>query len=228
MVPASFDLCLANRNTAVGKDPPAAGHNTSMDVRDPSSRDRHLRFEEIAAGVLDPLERYLRRRATSDDAADVLNDTLLVLWRRLDDVPAAATLPWCYAVARRCLANHRRAARRQLALLERVRDLFDRTRPDVAGRAAPDAEPLSWALTRLSGEDREVIRLWAWEELEPREIAVVLEVSPNAVSIRLHRARKRLAALIEQHPLAHARPARPERPTPDPDTTSVSTEGEHP
>ena len=39
---------------------------------------------------------------------------------------------------------------------------------------------------------REVLRLWAWEELAPREIAVVLGTTPNAVSIRLHRAKARL------------------------------------
>jgi RNA polymerase sigma-70 factor (ECF subfamily) len=37
-----------------------------------------------------------------------------------------------------------------------------------------------------------VLRLWAWEQLAPREIAVVLGVTPNAASIRLHRATRRL------------------------------------
>ena len=169
-----------------------------MDPRIIPSPDRHVRFERLAAEVLDPLERFLRRRTAPDDAAEVLNDTLLVMWRRLDEIPPDATLPWCYAVARRCLANHRRAAGRRAALLERVRELFDRSGADHGDtRGAPDTEPLEAALARLPAAELEVIRLWAWERLEPREVATVLGVSANAVSIRLHRARKRLAAILE-------------------------------
>jgi RNA polymerase sigma-70 factor (ECF subfamily) len=52
------------------------------------------------------------------------------------------------------------------------------------------------ALATLGELDREVVRLWAWEGLAPREIAVVTGLSANAVSIRLHKARKRLAASL--------------------------------
>jgi RNA polymerase sigma-70 factor (ECF subfamily) len=185
-----------------------------MTLRTIATHDRNARFERLAAEVLDPLERYLRRRATPEDAVEVLNDTLLILWRRLDDVPPEAALPWCYAVARRCLANQRRGAGRRLALLERARGLFDRSATDhgMTG-SSTDTEPLERALARLPAAELEVIRLWAWERLEPREIATVLGVSANAVSIRLHRARKRLAASLGA-----------ERTTGHPDTELVSTE----
>ena len=39
-----------------------------------------------------------------------------------------------------------------------------------------------------------MLRLWAWEDLRPQEIAVVLGITANAASIRLHRAKGRLAA----------------------------------
>jgi len=60
----------------------------------------------------------------------------------------------------------------------------------------PDAA-LHRALASLASNDRELLRLWAWEELRPTEIAVVLDTTANAVNIRLHRARRRLAALLE-------------------------------
>ena len=44
----------------------------------------------------------------------------------------------------------------------------------------------------LPAKDLEILRLWAWEDLAPREIALALGISPNAASIRLHRATKRL------------------------------------
>jgi RNA polymerase sigma-70 factor, ECF subfamily len=197
-----------------------------MDLRIVPSRERHARFEQLAGEVLDPLERYLRRRAAPDDAVEVLNDTLLVLWRRLDDVPNDATLPWCYAVARRCLANHRRAAGRRVALLERIRDRSDRSDADRQGvRGSPDIEPLGEALARLPAAELEVIRLWAWEQLEPREIATVLGVSANAVSIRLHRARKRIAAMLEADGVLGARSGPAEREADPPDTERVSAVG---
>jgi RNA polymerase sigma-70 factor (ECF subfamily) len=36
------------------------------------------------------------------------------------------------------------------------------------------------------------LRMWAWEQLAPAEIAEVLGITANAVSIRLHRAREKL------------------------------------
>ena len=45
------------------------------------------------------------------------------------------------------------------------------------------------ALAALRPEEAELLRLWAWEQLGPTEIAEVLAITPNAASIRLHRAR---------------------------------------
>ena len=49
----------------------------------------------------------------------------------------------------------------------------------------------------MGDSDREILHLWAWERLEPAEIAVVLGVTPNAVSIRLNRAKKKLGEKLE-------------------------------
>ncbi|MBI3687044.1 MAG: sigma-70 family RNA polymerase sigma factor [Actinobacteria bacterium] len=156
-----------------------------MDITDLSVRRR--RFETFVAEVYEPLQRYLRRRIDPASADDVLGDTLLVMWRRVDDIPAEASLAWCYGVARGCLANRRRGADRHLKLVHRL-----------AGERQPapasDDPVLGEALGRLPEGDREVLRLWAWEVLPPREIAVVLGITPNAASIRLHRAMQKLKA----------------------------------
>jgi len=156
-----------------------------------ATTDRQTRFTELARAVGAPLRRFVVRRAEAHLVDDVLADTMLVLWRRLDDVPAGDPLPWCYAVARGCLANAHRSSRRRQRLTDRL--------ATARTTDAPDPDPdLHEALARLSEADRELVRLWAWEELQPHEIATVLGVTPNAVSIRLHRARKRLAELIEE------------------------------
>jgi RNA polymerase sigma-70 factor (ECF subfamily) len=59
---------------------------------------------------------------------------------------------------------------------------------------APDEpdDDLAAALAALRPDDAELLRLWAWEQLTPAEIAVVLDITSNAASIRLHRAREKL------------------------------------
>ncbi|HEX2403086.1 MAG TPA: sigma-70 family RNA polymerase sigma factor, partial [Acidimicrobiia bacterium] len=160
-----------------------------------SEGERRDRFEAVVADLYDPLQRYIRRRAKADEAGDVLSDVLLTIWRRLDDVPEGAALPWSYGVARRALSNHRRAASRHLRLVER---LESEPPPAVDDDPAGQLEDplLAVALADLPIADQEILRLWAWEQLEPREIAMALGSTSNAVSLRLSRARKKLADVL--------------------------------
>jgi RNA polymerase sigma-70 factor, ECF subfamily len=151
--------------------------------------DRRRRFEELVAGTYEPLQRYLRRRTDPATADDVLGDVLLVLWRRLDDVPVELPLAWAYGVARDCLANSRRSAARQERVVLR---LAHASRPGETG----EDDVLAEALEALPDADRELLRLWAWEQLTPAELAQVLGISPNAASIRLHRAKGRRKKLL--------------------------------
>ncbi len=157
-------------------------------------------FEARVGPLLEPLRRFLARRTDPDTAEDVLAETLLVLWRRRDELPAGeGALPWAYAVARLCLANADRSARRRRRLAARVAAVDPPpSATDHAGHrddpGDPRADLVGPALAALPATDAEVLRLWAWEELAPREIAVVLGTTANAVSSRLARARTRLAA----------------------------------
>ena len=164
--------------------------------------DRRGRFEAIAAEVFEPLQRYLRRRVPTEDAADILAEVLLTMWRRVEDVPEDRPLPWCYGVARRTLANHRRSQYRHLRLVQRLEREAPIPAPDPADSVG-DPE-VAQALARLSASDQEILRLWAWEQLEPREIAEVLGSTPNAVSLRLSRAKRKLAASLRRQSPASA------------------------
>ena len=167
--------------------------------------ERRRQFEAVVDVVFEPLQRYLGRRAQPVDASELLNDSLLVIWRRLDHVPLDDPLPWSYGVAKRCLANHRRGAQRRLRLVGRV---IDRASSDsfVSRQPSPELDnpQLERALAELDESDRELVRLWAWEHLEPREIAVVLDTTPNAVSLRLSRAKKKMMTSMERQDLAAA------------------------
>lgn len=161
--------------------------------------ERRHRFEEIYAANHGAVLGYvLRRTDNSDDAADVIAETFLTAWRRLDDVPDGGEARlWLYGVARRVLANHHRGKRRRTALADRLRaDLAVAYRPpeytsELAGIAA--------AFHSLPDADRELLALAAWEGLDTGQIAMVLGCSPNAVRIRRHRARRRLADQLARH-----------------------------
>jgi RNA polymerase sigma-70 factor (ECF subfamily) len=150
---------------------------------------------------------YCCRRAPAEMAGEAATATFAVLWRRIDDLPSDP-LPWLYAVARRELANRRRAQSRFRAFVTRLSR--DRSisgadvAPDVSSEAM-DRSSARDALRRLRPDDRELLMLVAWEGLSPAAAAASLGISDAALTVRLHRARQRLeselAALnTEEHP----------------------------
>ena len=157
---------------------------------------RQRRFEEVYASCHGPVLGYvLRRTGNADDAADVIAETFLTAWRRLDEMPTGeAARLWLYGVARRVLANARRGERRRSALARRLSaELASAYRaPEFTGELAEIAQ----AFRSLPEADRELLALSAWEGLDAGQIAVTLGCSRNAARIRLHRARRRFAGRL--------------------------------
>jgi RNA polymerase sigma-70 factor (ECF subfamily) len=154
------------------------------------------RFEGLFRANYPAVRAYALRRSPPEAAQDVVAETFLVAWRRLDDVPADA-LPWLYGVARRVLANQRRTTDRGAALAERLAG----SEPSIADRdpgdSAGDAEILRVALGRLPEPSREALMLVAWHGLSGARAARAAGCSRAAFKVRLHRARARLAAELE-------------------------------
>jgi hypothetical protein len=116
----------------------------------------------------------------------------VIAWRRLEQIPPEPT-PWLLACARHVLAHARRSEHRRAALIARLAATPPRTEvPAELSDGVPGAgagEPAQ--------RDREVLLLVAWEGLSTQQAATVLDCSPRASSMRLHRARKRLSAALE-------------------------------
>jgi len=160
---------------------------------------RKERFRAIYVATCDRLVRYAARRTnTREEAADVVAETFSIAWRRLDDLPKGdAAALWLFGTARRVLANQIRKDRNRDRLIESL--AYEMTSAMATFRELNgDALLARAALEQLSGEDREVLMLVAWEGLDSSELATVLGCSANAARIRLYRARRRLTSLLSE------------------------------
>jgi len=134
---------------------------------------------------------FALRRSSPSIAEDVVSETFLVAWRRLDSVPDTPK-PWLLGVARRVLANQRRSNDRQSAVQSRL----GANDPGAWYRADAERSGVAAvldALAALAPADRDAITLIAWEGLTAEEAAIVLGCSRATFYVRLHRAKKRLA-----------------------------------
>jgi RNA polymerase sigma factor (sigma-70 family) len=155
---------------------------------------RQERFEQLYRETRRDLLAYaLRRTRSAEDAADVLAETYLIAWRKLDSIPRGEhTRLWLFGVARNVL---RRGTTRQHALSAIVERLAQELREQ---EPAEPPNPDAWAprvraaVQALPEPQREVLLLTAWEGLTPREIAVATRTPVNLVRVRLHRSRARV------------------------------------
>ena len=156
------------------------------------------RFRAIYERQVDAILGFtLRRMASTTEAADVTAETLLVAWRRLNDIPLdAGERLWLYRVASNVMANAHRSEVRRHRLAERFAEELATSVATLEARPEP-AVLVALALDRLTAGDRELLRLSAWEELSPSEIALVLDLPTATVRTRLHRARERVRGHLD-------------------------------
>ena len=167
---------------------------------------REARFRAIYDAHYEAVLRFARRRSTPDVADDVVSETFMVAWRRLDALPEAdgEQLPWLYAVARNCLLTAHRHHARQAGIAVRLGS-------QPSGLPAQDTNTLGAVETRLdltsawaslSDADQEVLALGIFEDLTSSEAAAVLGISAATYRVRLFRARSHLKSHL--HPAATA------------------------
>lgn len=154
------------------------------------------------------VQAYALRHVDRDTAQEVVSETFLVAWRRWADVPAEP-LPWLLVVARNTIANHRRSHHRARLLateVARLEYVMPRTSDATDGLVA-ERDELLRALGRLTRREREALLLVAWDGLTSAQAAAVVGCSASAFGVRLHRARRRLDAVLtsdETRPAAAA------------------------
>ncbi|HEY2508400.1 MAG TPA: sigma-70 family RNA polymerase sigma factor [Streptosporangiaceae bacterium] len=150
-------------------------------------------YHEHFRGVLG----YALARLAPEQAKDAAAETFLVAWRRLDELPPDP-VGWLFGVARKVVAGQLRTNARRAALAERLAEA-DRSWPALAADPADQVAQRHAALTalaRLSERDREVLTLVAWHGLTAAQAAEALGLGSLSLTVRLHRARRRLVSAL--------------------------------
>ena len=178
---------------------------------DPSEHDL---LKAVAAGDLASFERlyqlyasrvlyYVRTLVREPTVAeDVLGEVMFAVWRAAGTFTGTARVStWIFGIARhKALDALRRAGRQQTEMdLDSIADLphsqdspFDETeRHQLAALTRR-------AITRLSGEHQEILRLVFYEELPYEEIAHLLSIPTNTVKTRVYYAKQRLKHELER------------------------------
>ena len=157
-------------------------------------------FIELYESHYDELHAYCARRVGVDHAPDAVADVFTVAWRRIGELSIEMPRAWLFGVARGVIRNRWRSKRRKRRLLERVmtqRSLPSEIPDALLDQRETDAEIVE-AFLQLRTSDQEILRLSAWEELSGPEIAEALGISLSAAQQRLHRAKKRLTAELQE------------------------------
>lgn len=150
-------------------------------------------FERAYLQYLPAVSGYLARRVERQHIEDLAADVFAIAWRKRSSVADGEELPWLYRIAANVVANHRRKQATGSALIAALRPAD--SSPSAEEIVVADAS-LASAWGQLRPAEREVLTLSLVEDLTPAQLAIALGASVNAVTIRMHRARAKLTALL--------------------------------
>lgn len=172
---------------------------TDAELIDASRRGERDAFAELIERCT-RIVRAVSYAATRDHALseDVAQDTFLAAWRDLDRLRDPAALrPWLCRIARNLAHKARRRRVREVPTV--VSDAVVAVATPFDGSVDRELDcVVVLALERVPERHREVLVMFYYEQQSARDVAVALGIAEAAVHKRLSRARKHLAAGIEE------------------------------
>ncbi|MFD5864663.1 RNA polymerase sigma factor [Agromyces sp. NPDC127015] len=153
------------------------------------------RLTRALAAASPDLLAYFRRRVGPDDAPDLLGETMVVAWRRVDKLPddGDRARMWLFVIARNTLLNYQRGERRRWALADRIRQYMVH---DAASPAADNGADVRDAIARLDADLGELVRLVHWERMTLVQAAELLGIPDSTARTRYARAKDQLRAAL--------------------------------
>jgi RNA polymerase sigma-70 factor, ECF subfamily len=155
-------------------------------------------FEALLRQYERPLYGFIYRLMgnNAEDAADLLQETFIKVYRALPRIPAEVNFPaWLYRVARNCCLDEMRRRRRARwtvwdgAQGSSLADQAGDTDPEQMVLDREGDSGVTAVLARMSPRNREALILRECEGMSCEEIGAVFGISRKAVKSMLFRAR---------------------------------------
>lgn len=153
------------------------------------------RFVEAYQSCYSLVYAYCRRRVGPDAVDDIVAETFLTAWRKIDSLPPEhEVLPWQYAIAYRLVGHQWRGVSRKKRLADKLSSIGVQPvePPDELVVTRVESRLAVKAVSKLKPSDREILLLSVWEGLSNSEIAGVLGIAEGTARQRLYQARRRI------------------------------------
>jgi RNA polymerase sigma-70 factor, ECF subfamily len=172
------------------------------DARPVSSRLDVHSFQSIYDAYYTEVARWIRALGgPAADQDDLIQEVFVVVYRRLPDFDGRNLAGWLYRIAAHQVRDYRRLVwikhifRRSVALSSEVPSA--RPTPMMTLETRERQRNLEQLLSRLSDPLRAAFVLFEIEGYTADEISEMQSVPTNTVRARIHRARKKMTALLE-------------------------------
>jgi RNA polymerase sigma-70 factor (ECF subfamily) len=140
-------------------------------------------LEALLRAIRPSLLRYVRSIVGAEDAEDLLQDVLFLIYRKLSGLQNAGVFrPWAFRIASREAFRHLKRRKRLPVLVGE--ELLEETPADMS-LPQVDESTLSAMLAGVSAASRAVLVLHYKEEMTLAEVAAVLEIPIGTVRSRL-------------------------------------------
>lgn len=169
---------------------------------EPSAVDRFLVRMRCVPLILAAKNRRLGSPFTQDEINDLAQDTLTLLWKKLDTFGGRAQLEtWAYRFCVLELMNSLRKKRRRRAADERsAREESRGGEPSTIDvHPGLDYDHVYLALDRLGDPEAEIVRMKHFRQLTFEEIGAELAISPNTAKTCYYRGLVKLRELLRAH-----------------------------
>ncbi len=151
-------------------------------------------FTELYRRHLGSVRAYASALVAASDVDDVAAEAFAVAWQRRDAIPQDWAQGWLIGVTRNIVRTRRRSARRAAGFIDQLCAArpTQPAGPADAALASERFDALEQAMRSLRPHDQEILMFTGPYAMSAGDIAAALDITENAVGVRLHRARRRL------------------------------------
>jgi RNA polymerase sigma-70 factor (ECF subfamily) len=153
-----------------------------------------LILRDYGAKVYNYILKILQHR---EDAEDVMQETFLAFFKKMDDIDEKALVSYLYRIAHNKSLNFIRKRKKENNHFSSEENL-EHIPQEIPEEDAGDIDKIKVALTRLSASESAILEMQFYQKKSYKEIAEVFGISEKAVDGRLVRAKRKLKKLFLQ------------------------------